>query len=134
MDAPPIKKREATKGTEAPEVGWALQVGRVLGIPIRIHFAFLLLVGYFAVRAASAGQSVPGWVAFILLVFTCVVLHELGHATMARAFGVRTREIVLYPIGGIARLENIPTGVAELLIALAGPAVNVVLAMFIFIG
>lgn len=97
---------------------WALQVGSVLGIPIRIHatFALILIWSGFA------------QIAFVLSLFACVLLHELGHAAMAKRFGVRTREIVLYPIGGVARLESMPGGWAELLIALAGPAVNVVIA------
>lgn len=108
--------------------GWSVQIARVLGIPIRIHFTFVLILLYIGYLAASQGSNVPRAIVSVLLVFACVVLHELGHAAMARRFGVRTREIVLYPIGGIARLENIPGGKAELLIAVAGPAVNFVLA------
>jgi Zn-dependent protease/predicted transcriptional regulator len=108
--------------------GWSVQIARVLGIPIRIHFTFVLILVYVGYFAASQGSNVPRSIVSVLLVFACVVLHELGHAAMARKFGVRTREIVLYPIGGIARLENMPGGKAELLIAIAGPAVNFVLA------
>jgi Zn-dependent protease/CBS domain-containing protein len=78
--------------------------------------------------SAAANRNVPSGIALVLAFFGCVLLHELGHAAMARRFGVRTREIVLYPIGGVARLESIPGGWAELAIALAGPAVNVALA------
>jgi Zn-dependent protease len=99
-----------------------------LGIPIRIHFTFVLLLFWFGAVSADQGQGFLGGVVFLLLLFGCVVLHELGHAAMARRFGVRTREIVLYPIGGVARLEEMPSGKAELLIALAGPAVNFLLA------
>jgi len=104
-----------------------------LGIPVRVHFTFVLLLVYFGFLAASQGGNVAATLTFVVAVFGCVVLHELGHASMARAYGVRTREIVLYPIGGIARLESIPTGLAELFIALAGPAVNLVLAP-LFLG
>jgi Zn-dependent protease/CBS domain-containing protein len=97
---------------------WAFQVATLFGIPIRIHATFVLILIW-------AGMSL---LAFVLALFGCVLLHELGHAVMARRFGVRTREIVLYPIGGVARLETMPGGWAELLIALAGPAVNVVIA------
>ena len=83
---------------------------------------------WFGTASAASGEGFLAGVVFILLLFGCVVLHELGHAAMARRFGVETREIVLYPIGGVARLDRIPSGKAELLIALAGPAVNLVLA------
>ncbi len=101
----------------------------MLGIPIRIHASFLLLLFYFGMDAAASSRSVPRALAFISAVFGCVLLHEMGHAAAATRFGVRTREIVLYPIGGVAKLESIPGGRAELLIALAGPAVNVILAL-----
>jgi stage IV sporulation protein FB len=111
------------------ESGWSsLHLATVLGIPIRIHFTFLLLLVYIGIASRSTPGGPIRAVVYILLLFACVVLHELGHATMARRYGVKTREIVLYPIGGIARLEGMPSGKAELLIALAGPAVNVVLA------
>jgi Zn-dependent protease/predicted transcriptional regulator len=108
--------------------GWSLTLGTILGIPVRIHFTFLILLVWFGV--VSAGQFGGAfWAALVLVcLFGCVLLHELGHATAARRYGVRTREIVLYPIGGIAQLENIPGGRAELVIALAGPLVNLILA------
>jgi Zn-dependent protease/predicted transcriptional regulator len=121
--------RPRTKEAETSGSGWALQIGRVMGIPIRIHFTFLLLLLWFGFAATTRGESPLRAVIFLALLFACVALHELGHAAMARRFGVRTREIVLYPIGGIARLENIPGGKAELLIALAGPAVNLFLSL-----
>lgn len=118
-------------GRRTPGSPWSLDVATVFGIPVRVHATFLLIVGFYAYVAHSGGQSVTGAVVLVLAVFGCVVLHELGHALMARRFGVRTREIVLYPIGGIARLENIPGGWAEILIALAGPAVNVAIAVLL---
>jgi Zn-dependent protease len=108
--------------------GWSVTLGAVIGIPIRIHFTFLLLLIWYGYYSSTVGHDLILAILFLILLFVCVVLHELGHAAMARRMGVRTREIVLYPIGGIARLENIPAGRAELFIALAGPAVNLVLA------
>ena len=128
------KPKAARTRPGASSTGWAIEVGKAMGIPIRIHFTFLLLLIWFGVTATSRGESPLRAVLFLVLLFACVVLHELGHAAMAKRFGVRTREIVLYPIGGIARLENIPGGKAELLIALAGPAVNLVLAVALFVG
>lgn len=127
-----MEPREAPKRAQRvpPETGgtWSMRVGSLLGIPIRIHFTFVLLLLWFGTVSAGQGEGFLGGVVFMLLLFGCVVLHELGHAVMAKRFGVETREIVLYPIGGVARLERIPSGKAELLIALAGPAVNAVLA------
>jgi Zn-dependent protease/CBS domain-containing protein len=118
------------EGPAAPRGSrWAFQIGSMLGIPIRIHATFVLILIYFGMAAAVANRNVPSGIALVLAFFACILLHELGHAAMARRFGIRTREIVLYPIGGIARLESIPGGWAELAIALAGPAVNVVLAV-----
>ena len=117
-----------------PLAPWSLRIGTLLGIPIRVHITFLLLLFWFGAMAEEEGRGFLGGISFLLLLFGCVVLHELGHATMARRYGVKTSEIVLYPIGGIARLDRIPSGRAELLIALAGPAVNLVLAALIFAG
>jgi stage IV sporulation protein FB len=126
---PSTTTRNKPAGAAARDNAWAFQIGTVFGIPIRIHLTFVLLLFWFGFAATTRGESPVRAVVFLLLLFTCVALHELGHAAMARRFGVRTAEIVLYPIGGIARLESIPQGMAELLIALAGPAVNLVLAV-----
>jgi len=113
---------------------WSVRIGTLLGVPVRIHATFLLLLVWFGVVSAQQGQGFLSGIVFLLLLFGCVVLHELGHATMARRYGVHTSEIVLYPIGGIAKLDRIPGGKAELLIALAGPAVNLVLAVLLGVG
>jgi stage IV sporulation protein FB len=129
MTEPAEPRREERRAREAPaEATWSVQVGRALGIPIRIHFTFLLLLVWYAVDQTRRGDNPWRAMLFLVLVFACVALHELGHAAMALKFGVKTREIVLYPIGGIAALDRMPGGKAELLIALAGPAVNVALA------
>ncbi|MGE0708849.1 MAG: site-2 protease family protein [Planctomycetota bacterium] len=117
---------------------WSLEVGRLAGIPIRIHATFLLLVAWVAFvhyRADPRLTSVALAVAFLLVVFALIVLHELSHALMARAFGVGTRDITLWPIGGVSSLERMPElPHQELLIALAGPVLNLVIALGLGIG
>lgn len=105
---------------------------RLAGIPIRIHWTFFLLLvwvgGSTLFRGGSAAAAL--WsIFFVCAVFLCVTLHELGHATAARAYGVRTRDILLLPIGGVASLEKLPEKpLHEFVIAVAGPLVNVVIA------
>lgn len=121
---PPLKPTEP-----AAQNAWSLKVVSVSGIPIRLHFTFLLMVVWFA--ASSIAGS--GWtlVLFVLGLFTCVALHELGHALVAQRFGYTVRDIVLYPIGGVASIEQSPRARHELLIAVAGPLVNVVIALLL---
>jgi Zn-dependent protease len=105
---------------------WSLRLGRFLGIDVFLHVTFLILVAIVWYTTRGEGH---GKVLFMLCMFTCVVLHEYGHALMARRFGVATRDITLLPIGGVARLERMPAEPwQELLVAVAGPAVNVVIA------
>jgi len=115
----------------------ALRIGRVAGIGIYLHWTFLLLVAGLFVFYLYQGNSIAAalfGVALVLLVFLCVILHELGHALTARHFGVPTRDITMYPIGGVARLERMPDEPREeLLIAVAGPAVNLVIAALLFV-
>jgi len=115
---------------------WSLRVGRFAGIDVYMHVTFLLLVSWVAFMYWRQGQSIVSamaGVAFILAVFLCVVLHEFGHALTARRYGIKTRDIILLPIGGVARLERLPTRpLQELWVALAGPAVNVAIAVGLF--
>lgn len=108
------------------------RIGTLASIGIYMHWTFLLLVAWVMLSYLLNGASLAlafGGVALILALFGCVVLHELGHALMARRFGVATQDITLLPIGGVARLARMPEEPKqELLIALAGPAVNVVIA------
>jgi len=113
-------------------MGWSLPIFRVAGIQLRIHVTFLLLIAWLAFGYYSEGGSAAalGRVIFILLLFVCVVLHEFGHAFAAKGFGINTPDITLLPIGGVARLERMPEEpLQELVIAMAGPAVNVVIAL-----
>jgi Zn-dependent protease/CBS domain-containing protein len=111
---------------------WSLNIGRIAGTAVRIHITFLLfLVWIFAANYASGGPDAAwGGLLFMVLLFTCVLAHEFGHIFTARAFGVATPDVTLLPIGGVARLERIPEEPwEEFLIAIAGPAVNVVIAL-----
>ena len=115
---------------------WSLKLGRFFGIDLYVHFTFLLLLAFVAFQHISAGDDLLGtaWgVLFIVAVFGCVVLHEYGHALTARRFGVPTHDITLLPIGGVARLARIPERpIEEFWVAVAGPAVNVVIAGVLF--
>lgn len=112
-------------------------MGKLAGIDLYIHPTFLLIVGYVAFvywQHTKQIADVLEGVLFVLVLFGCVVLHELGHALTARQFGIKTRDIVLLPIGGVARLERMPEHPKqELLVALAGPAINLVIAGVLFV-
>lgn len=114
---------------------WSLRLGAYRGIDVYVHVTFFLLLGFWAYSGYTAtGSFAAAWgsVLFILAVFGCVLLHEFGHALAAAHIGIPTRDIVLYPIGGVARLERMPREPGrELWVAIAGPAVNVLITLVI---
>jgi Zn-dependent protease/CBS domain-containing protein len=113
-------------------MGWSFNIGSIAGTAIRLHVTFLLFLVwiFFANYASGGAQAAWTSLAFLLLLFACVVAHEFGHIFMARRFGVTTPTVTLLPIGGVAHLERIPEQPwEEFLIAIAGPAVNVVIAL-----
>ena len=109
-------------------MNWSYSLGRVRGTELRLHLTFILLLAWITLGAWAAGgaQAAAIHLAFMLSLFACVVLHELGHAAMAARFGIKTPDITLLPIGGLAHLERMPEDPKqEILIAIAGPLVNV---------
>ena len=110
---------------------WSLTLGSIGGTAIRIHVTFLLFLIWLGAIYYRQGGAEAAWqgTIFVVLIFLCVLLHELGHVFAARRYGVKTRDVTLWPFGGIASMEQMPEKPAEeLVVALAGPAVNVVIA------
>jgi Zn-dependent protease len=116
---------------------WSFKIAEIAGIRIQVHSTFLIIVAWFALAywqlEGTLSAALEG-VSFILALFFCVVLHELGHALTARKFGIKTRSITLLPIGGVAAIERVPDDPREeILIALAGPAVSLGIALLLWI-
>lgn len=114
---------------------WSIPIGVIAGTVVKLHITFILFLVWLAgMQWTMAGfEAALDLVVFIVLIFACVVAHEFGHIFAARRYGIRTPEVILSPIGGIANLERMPDKPREeLIVALAGPAVNVVIAIILF--
>jgi Zn-dependent protease len=111
----------------------SLKLGTAFGIDVYVHWSFpLLLLAVAFLNQGGGSLTVLFGIALVLLVFGCIILHEFGHALVARHYGIMTRDITIYPIGGVARLEKMSEKPwEELMIAVAGPAVNVVIALLL---
>jgi Zn-dependent protease/CBS domain-containing protein len=114
-------------------MNWSVRIGRVKNIDIRVHVTFVFIVLFFAIQYwGMSAQGLRGalfGVIYALLLFGCVVLHELGHSLVAQRFGVKVVDITLWPIGGVARMEEMPRKPRqELVVSVSGPAVNFVIA------
>ncbi|MGF1553938.1 MAG: site-2 protease family protein [Paracoccaceae bacterium] len=116
-------------------MSWSLKFLQLGDTQLRVHVTFFLLLVFIAAQRWQAGPlAAAEGVLFVVLVFVCVVLHELGHVVAAQRYGIRTPTITVLPIGGVAQLERMPDRpVAELVVAIAGPLVNVVIAAVLFV-
>jgi len=108
---------------------WSL---RLLGVPVRLHFTFVLLLVFLVVTGLGGSQSLAYDALYLIALFASVLLHEFAHAWVSSKYGIRTLEIVMFPIGGVSRMERDPKPREELWIALAGPIVNLVLSFGLF--
>lgn len=122
----------AAENREERFIPGSIPAVKVFGIPVRLHFTFVLLFVFLISLGITGGQSMWADVLYIAALFGSVILHELGHALVARRYGIRTVEIVMFPIGGLARLDRNPGAKEEFWIAVAGPAVNVAIAALLF--
>jgi Zn-dependent protease len=111
-----------------PKVPGTAGTFSLFGVPIRLHFTFLILLAFILVVGLSGDQSALVNTVYIIALFASVLLHELGHVAVSRRYGIKTKEIVMYPIGGVSRMESTPKPAEELWIALAGPLVNLAVA------
>ena len=115
---------------------WSLYIGQFRGIKVYIHWTFLILLSFIVVSSYKEGKETAevAWViGYVASVFACVTLHEFGHALTAQRYNIVTKDIVLLPIGGMARMKQLPDSASqELVVAVAGPIVNLVIAAVLF--
>jgi len=115
----------------------SLSLGSYFGIKIKVHWTFLFLIlwiVFYELKRGGSTESILFNIAFVIAVFICVIFHEMGHALTAKRFGIQTKKITLLPIGGMASMERLPESPKkELLVVIAGPLVNIVIALLLFI-
>jgi stage IV sporulation protein FB len=117
-------------------MSWSFRLARILGTEVKVHYTFLLLLIflYFGTRSASGAEAALAMTVLFIALFACVLLHEFGHILMARRFGIATPDVILLPIGGVARLQRMPEEPKqELLIAIAGPLVTLAIAVVLWL-
>ncbi|MBK9733791.1 MAG: M50 family metallopeptidase [Saprospiraceae bacterium] len=116
-------------------IGNSWKLGTFWGIPVKVHWTFGLLILFVSYSAFASGDKLVqglGLITYVLVLFLCVILHEYGHALTAKKYGVYTKDIIISPIGGLARLESMPEkAVQEFFIAIAGPMVNLIIGLFL---
>lgn len=116
---------------------WSISFGKIAGIRVLMHWTFLLLLAWIIITEVNKGSNTATvllTVGYVLSIFFCVILHEFGHALTARRYGIETRKVTLLPIGGVASLERMPEKPKqELVVAIAGPAVNVIIAVLLLL-
>lgn len=120
MDPEQVTPQASTSGS--------LTSFRIAGVPVRLHFTFILLIIFILVTGLGSNESAAFYAVFILALFASVLIHELAHAFIGSRYGIRTLEIVMFPIGGVSRLARSAKPAEELWIALAGPVANVLIA------
>lgn len=117
-------------------MSWSLTIGRFGATVVRVHLTFFLFLIWIGISAWQQGgfPAARNSVLFIILIFACVVLHEFGHILMARRYGIETPDVILLPIGGVARVPRMPEKPSqELVVAIAGPMVNIIIAFILFL-
>ena len=118
--------------------GKSFHLFTLFGVPVKVHWTFLALIGYVVMMGMEDQQDTRGIIARVLLVlgvFLCVVAHEYGHILSARRYGIMTHDVILSPLGGVARLHNIPEKpIRELVVAFMGPVVNLIIMAICFLG
>ncbi|OEK00999.1 hypothetical protein BFP97_05505 [Roseivirga sp. 4D4] len=114
----------------------SLFLGQFAQIKVYVHWTFFILFAFIIYSGVSAGQSVDAiaWhLLFLITIFGCVILHEFGHALTGRRYGFKTKDIILLPIGGLARFEKLPENpIQEFVVAIAGPMVNFAIAFVLY--